>query len=299
MNCKVNENQEEKKRKSLIIVADDFGYGFNKNKGIVECYLNKSISCISFLVNCKHTESGAKLIKDHEIISGLHFNLTEGFPVSKPDKIPSLVSKEGKFLGKQGFWENKNIVAEHVKIELKCQLEKFQKLVGNLPSRVDGHQHVHIHPNVSKVFAEILAENKIKFTRLPLEYKGCKANHCETRMKFHNLIDDLASKSKKIFTSAGISICDCFIGMNFMGQLMDATSLQLILKDIFSKFTTCEFMVHPGYICDQYTDGFTDEKLADEFSMLTDREHEMKVLNSESMKKFYANENIHLKYTFL
>ena len=80
---------------------------------------------------------------------GLHFNLTEGVPLS-PDlaalwpALPSLGELiVGAHLG--------TLPMAAVAIEWRAQLDAFVDVVGRMPAHVDGHQHVHHLPRIRDV----------------------------------------------------------------------------------------------------------------------------------------------------
>jgi len=279
--------------KTLTIVADDFGYGLLRNEGILECLQASAVSCTSVLVNCKQTESGVKLLKRNGLSgnSGLHFNITEGAPICDPETIKSLVGNDGKFLGKETFWGSRDIEEGHVEMELCAQIRRFEQLFGFLPFRVDGHQHVHVHPKVVDVFAAVLRKFQILQTRVPSEH-DLECAHSPERNNFHEKIHDLALKSKAVFDKSGVRYAQVFIGMNFMGRMMSAEGLIRTLGEIFTTNQTCELMVHPGGKSCCVTDGFEGDDFCDEFSMSADRVHEMTVLLDERLREFYEKINI-------
>lgn len=57
----------------------------------------------------------------------------------------------------------------HVKIEVKAQLNWFRKHVGSDPTHVDGHNHIHIVPQLVPALAEIFKEEGITKLRIPYE----------------------------------------------------------------------------------------------------------------------------------
>uniref|UniRef100_A0A3B5MKT7 Carbohydrate deacetylase n=1 Tax=Xiphophorus couchianus TaxID=32473 RepID=A0A3B5MKT7_9TELE len=62
------------------------------------------------------------------------------------------------------FW-----VCSQVELELRAQVRRFIELTGHLPHHMDGHQHVHVLPDVREVFAQVLSDVRIPFTRVPME----------------------------------------------------------------------------------------------------------------------------------
>ena len=85
------------------------------------------------------SEEAAAKLKEPENIKfskriGLHFNLTEGKPLTNPK---SLTEKNGIFLGKSGFWNNHaSFDSSEIREELVAQIEKFKSLTGFLPAHV-------------------------------------------------------------------------------------------------------------------------------------------------------------------
>jgi predicted glycoside hydrolase/deacetylase ChbG (UPF0249 family) len=53
--------------------------------------------------------------------------------------------------------------------EFRQQVKKFVKLFRRRPSHVDGHNHVHIYPNVAKAIANPLSELGIYKVRMPTQ----------------------------------------------------------------------------------------------------------------------------------
>ena len=287
-------------KRHLLIVADDFGYGVARNRGIFKCFQQHAISAISILANCKHSNDAVALVKELDIPVGLHFNVTQGYPLSDPLFVSSLVSSDGKFMGKNTFHHAK-IVPCHFLHELQAQLDWFEKAFGKAPEHVDGHQHVHVHPDIARIFAIMLSQRGIRRTRVPYEDEASEEpqNMSVTRQKFHAYIRSISQNALSIFKEFGLVQTDGFLGLNLVGSDMSIERLQQTLKNFFGRgLSSCELMVHPGYVCDKYSDGFTGEQESDLFSRSPDREHELSVLTSPDMLQFYKDENISLVGTF-
>ena len=93
--------------KYLIVNADDFGYSYSVNKGIIEGHLDGIITSTTLLVDAIAAHE-AKNLKDYPNLSvGLHFN-------PKPD--------------------------EDLATEFKRQLKLFESIVGRKPDSIDTHK---------------------------------------------------------------------------------------------------------------------------------------------------------------
>ncbi|XP_021269119.1 carbohydrate deacetylase isoform X2 [Numida meleagris] len=196
----------------LIVTGDDFGYCPRRNQGIVECFLAGAVSNVSLLVNGSAAADAAKLARRYNIPIGLHANLSEGSPVCEVLKTnSSLINEDGFFHGKMGFRTalSKGLLnMSEVKQELKAQVDLFHELTGHLPPHMDGHQHVHVLPEVRHVFAEVLEEYGIEYTRVPIEPGLHNCDWIEpSLMDFYVGVEEDSLNTVDVFTKHGISNC--------------------------------------------------------------------------------------------
>lgn len=85
----------------LVVNADDFGYCDQRNRGIVESFLNGVVSSASLLPNADKALEAVQLSEEYGIPLGLHLNLTEGRPIKTLKN--SLTSEKGLLRGKFKF----------------------------------------------------------------------------------------------------------------------------------------------------------------------------------------------------
>jgi predicted glycoside hydrolase/deacetylase ChbG (UPF0249 family) len=140
--------------KRIIICADDYGQNSAISQAIVELLRENRLSATSCLVTSPAWSGVAKwlapLINKADI--GLHFNLTEGKPLS--DKLSKFFSlKELIIKANLGQLDQKVIAAE-----LRAQLDSFTNQTGQLPDFIDGHQHVHQFPIIRDAVIEVYEE---------------------------------------------------------------------------------------------------------------------------------------------
>ncbi|NWX30655.1 YDJC deacetylase, partial [Notiomystis cincta] len=290
----------------LIVTGDDFGYCPRRNQGIVDCFLAGAISNVSLLVNGSAAADAAKLARRYNIPIGLHANLSEGSPVCEVLKTnSSLLNQDGFFHGKMGFRTalSKGLLnMSEVKQELKAQVELFHELTGHLPPHMDGHQHVHVLPEVRHVFAEVLEEYGIKYTRVPIE-PGL--HNCDwippSLMDFYLGVEEDSFNTVDVFTKHGIRWPDLYIGLSTMGRNMSVSSirsaidsavLELAAKAPQSRTVTIELMVHPGYPSVPPVGGCGEGP--DDFSQSWERLHELQTLIKPELQSHYKSRNIQL-----
>ncbi|XP_078341123.1 carbohydrate deacetylase-like [Crassostrea virginica] len=298
------DNTIGKMRKLLIINADDFGYSVSRNIGMVECFTKGVISGVTLMVNGVADEDAAKRAKESEVPTGMHFNITEGIPIGS--NVRTLTDDKGCFLGRLGFLNalsNGEIDFMEVKHELQSQIDRFQMLMGQKPTHIDGHQHAHLLPGVCEVFASVLRENGVRSTRCP--YEDLEAGHVYSWSCDPTLVGDLntavkdvvnqAELAKPILKENNIWAPDRFVGLQTMGSDMTVERLQRQIAKAFksdgSDVIACELMVHPGY---KTGDVGGCGCGPDDFSQSEHREHEMSILQSKEMKDFYHAEKIEI-----
>lgn len=279
--------QNDKQKIRLIVNADDFGVASNIDRGIVNLINKGIVTSISVMVNTPTFVESSRnhLLKliDNPIIDklsiGLHLNLTEGTPISKNTK--SLVTKDNKLFGKKLFHDlmkqnqlNKRINIDEIKSEILEQIKFFIDQLKIFPSHIDGHQHVHIIPEIANVLSEIMVQNKILKTRIPIEEIR---DHDNPTLEFKAYVTNTAQISRKYYDDRKIKY-----PKYFGNYLMIDFHVEVFEKHLLSVINTInateddymvELMCHPG---DVLKDG--EIKWSD-FDASPDRFKEMQVLN--------------------
>ncbi|XP_005281146.2 carbohydrate deacetylase [Chrysemys picta bellii] len=304
-------------RVKLIVTGDDFGYCPRRNQGIVECFLAGAVSNVSLMVNGSAAPAAAQLARRHNIPIGLHANLSEGSPVCMAlKKNSSLLNKDGFFHGKMGF---RTVLAKgllkmsEVKQELTAQVDLFRELTGHVPHHMDGHQHVHVLPEVRHVFAQVLEEYGIKYTRVPIELGLHSCAWIEPPlMDFYLGVEKDSLDTVDVFTRHGIRWADIYIGLSTMGKNMSVSNIQSAIDTAVAAFATkenslmtqfspqhqqgrtvtIELMVHPGYPTIPPVGGCGEGP--DDFSQSWERLHELQTLMNPELQSYYKTRNIQL-----
>ncbi|XP_029367341.1 carbohydrate deacetylase [Echeneis naucrates] len=300
-------------RMKLVVTGDDFGYCPRRNQGIVDCFQAGGISNVSLLVNASAAKAAADLAKRHNIPIGLHANLSEGVPVCLSlQQTSTLINQQGVFLGKMGFrqaLERGQLSMKQVDLELRAQVRLFRKLTGHLPHHMDGHQHVHVLPEVREVFAQVLSELGIPYTRVPVEPGLHSCPWLPAHIyRFYKQVEKDALDSIPVFSRYGIRWPDVYFGLTTMGQNMSIPNLQKALSHALAagpldaisgsasgssqSVVTAELMVHPGYPSLPQEGGCGEGP--DDFSQSPDRQYELSVLRDPSLLALYSQERIQL-----
>lgn len=133
--------------KHIILCADDYGQSLPVSQAIIDLLKQKRLSATSCMTTGTHWISEAKALQlfADEADVGLHFNLTEGTPLSE-----AYLQRYGKTfmsLPKLIFLASFRLLDKNViEKELEAQLDQFIMGVGREPDFIDGHQHIHQFP---------------------------------------------------------------------------------------------------------------------------------------------------------
>jgi predicted glycoside hydrolase/deacetylase ChbG (UPF0249 family) len=164
--------------KKIIINADDFGINNSITDSIVYTCENGIVSSTTIMSNMEGFIYAINKAKDCKKLKiGIHYNLTEGKPISQMSNVHCLVDEDGFF--KNNMVQRKNLiygkeVKRQVKIELESQLTKLLDY-GIVPTHYDSHHHITGLPVAFLASKELAAKYKIKKARITsIDYKYIK-----------------------------------------------------------------------------------------------------------------------------
>jgi predicted glycoside hydrolase/deacetylase ChbG (UPF0249 family) len=144
----------------LIVNADDFGQSPGVNHGIIEAHEHGIVTSASLMVRWPAAAQAAVYGRAHpEFSLGLHVDLAEWtcsagswstrYQVVSPDD-PAAITREAN-----------------------AQLEKFRELMGQDPSHVDSHQHIHREEPAHSVIASMA-----RALGVPLRHFSPRVQYC-------------------------------------------------------------------------------------------------------------------------
>jgi hopanoid biosynthesis associated protein HpnK len=159
--------------RALIVAADDFGMSAAVNAGIIRAHRDGILTDASLMVNGQGFDDAVSLARAHPTLSvGLHLVLVQGYAITPPTEIPTLVARDGTF-GNNAPWTGLRYFVTpgaraQLRREIAAQLDKFAAT--GLPlSHVDGHMTIHMHPSVLAILLDLAPRYGIKAMRLPRE----------------------------------------------------------------------------------------------------------------------------------
>ena len=121
------------RKRYLIVNADDFGYSYGINKGIIEAHTNGIVTSTSVMVDAIAAHEAVDLIDYPELSIGLHFVPNSSVSIEK---------------------------------ELKRQVDKFVEILATKPDHIDVHKRLNLTGQVEKVLREYSKVHKVPIRRL-------------------------------------------------------------------------------------------------------------------------------------
>ncbi len=146
----------------LIINADDFGKDLETNRAVSIAKEEGILTSASLMVIGERWEEAAEISKEKNLDIGLHASITEGKSILLRKKInisPFWIGLKAQFCSSSLMW---------IKKEIELQCKRFASI--GLPfSHINSHHHIHIHPQISRLFLKACLDYKIKAIRIPHE----------------------------------------------------------------------------------------------------------------------------------
>jgi predicted glycoside hydrolase/deacetylase ChbG (UPF0249 family) len=149
--------------RTLLVTADDFGIGPGTTRGILDLAARGVVTSTVLLVNSPFAGDAVRQWRaaGRPLELGWHPCLTLDRPLLAPNRVPSLVGTDGRFLPLGRLLKRLvvgRVNADEVEAELRAQLARFVELVGGQPANVNAHHHVHVFRVVGEALARALSD---------------------------------------------------------------------------------------------------------------------------------------------
>lgn len=159
--------------KRLIVTADDVGLHPGMTAGAMRAHDQGIVTAVSLCAPGRDLENAVRELRDRpRLDAGIHLVLVGERPSSPPDRVASLIGRDGKLLpGFRAFtWRYLRgaIDPRELELELRAQIETVLGHGVRL-AHLNSHQHLHVLPRVFTTAARLAAEYGIPWVRLPLD----------------------------------------------------------------------------------------------------------------------------------
>jgi chitin disaccharide deacetylase len=147
-------------KRYLIVNADDLGLSTGINEGIIKAYEEGVVTSASLMVRYQTAaDAAAYARRNKELSVGIHVDLAEW------------IYKNGEWVQLYQMVDLNDIDA--ISTECFKQLDSFQQLMGEDPTHVDCHQHLHRHEPVRSVLV-----NMVNSLSVPLRDFNSSIRYC-------------------------------------------------------------------------------------------------------------------------
>jgi predicted glycoside hydrolase/deacetylase ChbG (UPF0249 family) len=238
----------------LIINADDFGLTRGLNRAVAELHSAGVLTSATLMASGPAFDDAVAITRSHPNLGvGCHIVLTDGFPVSPPESIPTLLGPDDRtFRPKLASFLQAlltgRIRSEHIYTEALAQIEKLQR-AGIRVTHIDTHKHTHLFPLISRPLLAVAERTGTRAIRSPFEPAwGKSLEHGSTSRRLAiralNLLKPAFEAAPQL-ESDQVHTTDGTIAISATGNL-DAATLAELLHAIPTT-GTYELCCHPGY----------------------------------------------------
>lgn len=213
----------------LYVNADDLGWTKDITDRILRCYSQRRIHTASVMTFMNDSERASKLAIDNKLDVGLHLNLTQEFTgQAATNTLQSHQMAVSDYLNARKINQVlfNPFLRHSFDYVFQAQWEEFHRLYGKVPTRFDGHHHMHLCMNM---LASGRLPRGIKIRRNFTFGPGEK----DPLNRLYRYLVDRWLKSRFLCTDSFFSMAP-----------IDQGRLQRLV--LMSKLSDVELMVHPG-----------------------------------------------------
>jgi len=140
----------------LIVNADDYGWNAPTTDATLAAFAAGRVSSATALMFMGDSERAVELALGAGLPLGLHVNLTDPFDAADvPREVRDRQMRAIRDFGapatvkRSRRWSYDPRLADSTAAAIADQLDRFRALTGGEPTHFDGHNHVHLCPNVA------------------------------------------------------------------------------------------------------------------------------------------------------
>ena len=139
----------------LIVNADDLGWNRPTTDATLEAFRAGRITSATALMYMADSERAAELALEVGLPVGLHLNLTDPFDGEAPATVRERQMRAVRHFGAPAtVWRSRRWLydpraRQSTAEAIADQFERFREVFGREPTHFDGHNHVHLCPDVA------------------------------------------------------------------------------------------------------------------------------------------------------
>jgi len=237
-------------RRHIWLCADDYSMSPAVNVAIRDLVVRRRINATSVMVvapNFYRSEAASLDILnagETRVAIGLHVTLTAPYQPLSRNFQPA---RDGIFLSQQEIARHSflhRLKREVMEIEISSQLQEFITAFGRLPDFIDGHQHVHLFPQIREALLRV-----VKDVAPNVWVRQCgRIGPLHKRVADGKAIalDILSNGFRRLADQYGVRVNPAFAGT--YGFAEDADYAQIFPKFLRGLPDGSVVMCHPGFV---------------------------------------------------
>jgi len=258
--------------RALVVTADDVGLHPGLTAGALKAHDAGIVTACSVVANGRALADAVERLRDRPgLDAGVHLTFVGERPLSPPERVPSLLGRDGAFLpGFRAFavrYLLGGIDSSQVEEELRRQIEKLLA-AGLRLVHANSHQHLHVLPRIFETAVRLAEEYRIPWVRVPRD----PAANLSPRGFEIGILDRIGRPARRRLEGSALRTADRTVGVLDAGRLTVERLVQ-ILKDVEG---LAELVCHPG---------LGDEELAAEYGWGYGWERETAALCDPGIRK--------------
>lgn len=157
-------------KRQLIITSDDCGLSEGINNTALNLHEAGIVTTATLMMNFPATEHAVKMIQQHPSLrSGVHLNLTDGYPLTEIAPNAGLIHNDGRFMPRtmlftRGVFPGPSWT-EAVRSEMTAQIEHYIGMMGHKPDHLTTHMHFHMLPTLRDLVLELAEQYGVQWVR--------------------------------------------------------------------------------------------------------------------------------------
>lgn len=142
---------ENSSSKPLVVCADDFSLNAEVSAGILDLLATRRLSAVGCMTQSPLWREWARQLRDYsgKADIGLHLNFTQSFD---GDFASQIFTRPLAVL--MGMSVLRVLSKKRLRASICQQLDNFEQEMGAAPDFIDGHQHVHVFPQIRDCLLE-------------------------------------------------------------------------------------------------------------------------------------------------
>lgn len=232
-------------RRLVVVNADDLGLHEDINRGIQKAHQEGIVTSTSLVPCGRAFDDALRVLQTCPGLGvGVHLTLIEEEPLCKPERIVSLLDRNGRFYGSYRRFSERIFLGKIEPNELRRELDaQIQRVLeaGIRPSHLDSHQHVHMLPLVWQAVTELAGRYRVPFIRVPYFQDVWGRLRTPWECAFRAGLNALSWIRRRRRT--GFRSADFTAALHLSGRLKKADLLN-VLQTL--RPGICEVIAHPG-----------------------------------------------------